>query len=483
MTDTMFIGEKILCLYAYALKTTNLLEVSDKYEIETYDINNITIDDINTNQINPKICNYILTYEFGQVFKLSSISIESHIIKLVDIIKKINKYSTFTKHYRNYNTLINRIKQHLLNNTYDSYLELTVPDNILNNRDSIQKIQLYNKNGTRENKIIILNIPQLPINNYNLVTYKYSNFDNDKTNNKQIILKTTRMLKNNETIINGLRFGCDTKHEMFTMIASAVANATPNQLRIYYEFNRRYNNNNIANTINKIITHNTLDVYFTIDLYLLHGDKKGIINSDDIKILNVLSRQQVKEWETYNYSITNYYFLEYYIKYLHLVHNKIYQLIDSQYMDSSFDFISIKCFRPECEHINIYKKYKSDDNKTICCNKCKIAEFCHKCRNTDHVGECNIGVDSAFEEWINKNTKKCPNCNTNIEKNDGCNHMTCSQCHTHFCWLCNNILQENNITDHFIVNDDISDMHPAFNTICNGLIIHNELTRDDNNDI
>jgi len=49
----------------------------------------------------------------------------------------------------------------------------------------------------------------------------------------------------------------------------------------------------------------------------------------------------------------------------------------------------------------------------------------------------------SFEEtaqrlWIKANTRPCPKCQIPIEKNDGCNHMTCTNrnCRYEFCWIC-----------------------------------------------
>ena len=39
--------------------------------------------------------------------------------------------------------------------------------------------------------------------------------------------------------------------------------------------------------------------------------------------------------------------------------------------------------------------------------------------------------DSETVNWINANTKECPKCNNPIEKNGGCNHMTCRQAFNH----------------------------------------------------
>lgn len=38
-------------------------------------------------------------------------------------------------------------------------------------------------------------------------------------------------------------------------------------------------------------------------------------------------------------------------------------------------------------------------------------------------------------EWVAQHTKLCPQCRNPIEKNSGCNHMTC-RCGHEFCWVC-----------------------------------------------
>ncbi|KAH8818591.1 hypothetical protein DL96DRAFT_1621520 [Flagelloscypha sp. PMI_526] len=37
---------------------------------------------------------------------------------------------------------------------------------------------------------------------------------------------------------------------------------------------------------------------------------------------------------------------------------------------------------------------------------------------------------------IKETTTQCPQCTVAIEKSEGCNHMVCSRCHTHFCFAC-----------------------------------------------
>ena len=39
------------------------------------------------------------------------------------------------------------------------------------------------------------------------------------------------------------------------------------------------------------------------------------------------------------------------------------------------------------------------------------------------------------KSWIASNARKCPNCQVLIEKNGGCNHITCKKCNHHFCWV------------------------------------------------
>ncbi|KAL1656920.1 hypothetical protein SLS61_000716 [Didymella pomorum] len=46
--------------------------------------------------------------------------------------------------------------------------------------------------------------------------------------------------------------------------------------------------------------------------------------------------------------------------------------------------------------------------------------------------------DEASEEAVKSLAKKCPHkkCGAPIEKNGGCNHITCWKCRGHFCYVC-----------------------------------------------
>ncbi|KIJ51150.1 hypothetical protein M422DRAFT_776474 [Sphaerobolus stellatus SS14] len=40
------------------------------------------------------------------------------------------------------------------------------------------------------------------------------------------------------------------------------------------------------------------------------------------------------------------------------------------------------------------------------------------------------------DEWMERETMACPGCRVRVQKNHGCNHMTCARCSQHFCYRC-----------------------------------------------
>ncbi|CAF0998997.1 unnamed protein product [Didymodactylos carnosus] len=73
---------------------------------------------------------------------------------------------------------------------------------------------------------------------------------------------------------------------------------------------------------------------------------------------------------------------------------------------------------------------------------------CHRKTCFEHKVEWHEGLTCAqydeqtnvsvrlTKQWITQNTKSCPGCSAQIEKDAGCDHMTCIKCKHEFCWAC-----------------------------------------------
>ena len=103
------------------------------------------------------------------------------------------------------------------------------------------------------------------------------------------------------------------------------------------------------------------------------------------------------------------------------------------------------CPNPKCDKIIKLPGHGMFDIKCEC-----GTIFCFKCLKESHRPcDCFMmeiwekkskGDENENTNWLLINTKQCPNCKKHIEKNQGCNHMTCRKeaggCGYEFCWIC-----------------------------------------------
>ena len=101
------------------------------------------------------------------------------------------------------------------------------------------------------------------------------------------------------------------------------------------------------------------------------------------------------------------------------------------------------CLTPDCSMIYSITK----DRKSFSCQQCG-AVICTTCHEPYHediscamilLQEKQKQADKDFEAWLQgdpDNRKRCPKCSSPIEKNYGCNRITCIQCQANICWFC-----------------------------------------------
>ena len=105
---------------------------------------------------------------------------------------------------------------------------------------------------------------------------------------------------------------------------------------------------------------------------------------------------------------------------------------------------------PRCATLTVHKVPRRlfgprEADVKVTCSKCSL-EWCFYCHCPWHDGvSCkqHQNGDKEFKQWIKgrngkgvSNGHHCPSCKIPIQRSTGCDHMTCSECQTHFCYSC-----------------------------------------------
>jgi len=103
-----------------------------------------------------------------------------------------------------------------------------------------------------------------------------------------------------------------------------------------------------------------------------------------------------------------------------------------------------KCPNTNCQYAGVIS-LDSSCNSSLQCDLCgtawrdkqhytKSERFFAWLRNEPARTE-----EESSQRWIRSKAKRCPECRVNIQKNGGCDHMTCTKCKCEFCWVCSKV--------------------------------------------
>jgi len=140
--------------------------------------------------------------------------------------------------------------------------------------------------------------------------------------------------------------------------------------------------------------------------------------------------------------------------------NDEFEKYEALLLSKTLDAMSDLVYCPRCE----WPVIEDEEARLGRCVKCLYA-FCTLCRAAWHAGEQCLNAeqklavlearkrgdsqmsddalrkyreeiaDASAAAYVARNGKTCPSCRQAIEKNEGCNKMTCS-CGAYFCWTC-----------------------------------------------
>jgi len=96
------------------------------------------------------------------------------------------------------------------------------------------------------------------------------------------------------------------------------------------------------------------------------------------------------------------------------------------------------CPTPNCGHVFIANPSRPRAEQCRQCNQayCTGCALRHGANISCARAQAQLQDQNLYNEWLRNNTKQCPRCHTAVEKNGGCNHMTCTQCRHEFLWCC-----------------------------------------------
>lgn len=99
----------------------------------------------------------------------------------------------------------------------------------------------------------------------------------------------------------------------------------------------------------------------------------------------------------------------------------------------------VRCSYEDCGSGQVYDVTRSYNNRIVCLKYHRPTCSYHGIKW--HIGMTCTEYDEAQEPpdeetglWLKTNSKRCPRCQSHIEKRGGCNHMTCRKCRFQFNW-------------------------------------------------